>query len=54
MCDHNKGKGLTTRNQFPLKVAYALTIYYSYSRTLQRINVNCSCVGNAGKFGVAV
>ena len=52
--DPNQGKVLAARSQFPLKLAYALTMHHAQGQTLQRVIMNCSGVTNAGQIGVAV
>ena len=52
--DPYQGKVLATTSQFPLKLAYTLTLHHAQGQTLQRVIVNCSGVTNAGQIGVAV
>ncbi|KAH3847067.1 hypothetical protein DPMN_089380 [Dreissena polymorpha] len=49
------GIALSGRHQFPLKVAYAITIHKSQgTMTLPCVEVNCKFATNPGQIGVAV
>ena len=52
--DPTQGKVLATRTQYPLKLAYSLTMHRAQGLTLERLVANCNGVRNAGQIGVAV
>ncbi|XP_053388812.1 uncharacterized protein LOC128551890 [Mercenaria mercenaria] len=52
--DPRKNKVVATREQLPLKPAYALTIHKSQGMTLERVEVDCRDIFKPGQLGVAI
>ncbi|XP_053402851.1 uncharacterized protein LOC123530709 [Mercenaria mercenaria] len=52
--DPRKNKVVATREQLPLKPAYALTIHKSQGMTLERVEVDCRDIFKQGQLGVAI
>ncbi|KAK3105793.1 hypothetical protein FSP39_005852 [Pinctada imbricata] len=47
-------KSLATRQQFPIKLAFALTIHRCQGMTLENVVIDCSSIFSPGQLGVAV
>ena len=45
---------LAKRTQYPLKLAYSITIHKSQGMTLESITLDCNNISNPGQIGVAV
>ena len=48
------GKVVASRQQYPLCLAYSITIHKSQGLTLQRVEVDASNIFAAGQLGVAI
>ena len=51
---HGKSQPAATRQQFPIKLAYALTVHRAQGQTIKNLVVDCSNFFAAGHVGVAV
>ena len=54
MYDPSRHVNLATRDQFPVKVAYSVTIHKFQGMTLSSVIIDCQFVNKTGQYGVAL